>query len=82
MPFAQFTGSGDGSTTQFQIPFPYVKKDHIVVSLNQVANTNFTFVNDTTIVFTPLSSVATSTQEASGAPKQGVEIIISREKIP
>ena len=79
MPFAQFTGTGDGTTTQFQIPFPYVKKDHIVVSLNQVANTNFTYVNDTTIVFSPLSSVATATQETSGAPKTGVEIIISRE---
>jgi hypothetical protein len=50
-----------------------------VVSLNQVANTNFTYVNDTTIVFSPLSSVATATQETSGAPKNGVEIIISRE---
>ena len=68
MPFAQFTGTGDSTTTQFQIPFPYVKKDHIVVSLNQVANTNFTYVNDTTIVFSPLSSVATATQEVSGAP--------------
>ena len=79
MPFAQFTGTGDSTTTQFQIPFPYVKKDHIVVSLNQVANTNFTYVNDTTIVFSPLNSVATATQETSGAPKTGVEIIISRE---
>lgn len=79
MPFAQFVGTGDSTTTQFQIPFPYVKKDHIVVSLNQVANTNFTYVNDTTIVFSPLSSVATATQETSGAPKTGVEIIISRE---
>ena len=79
MPFAQFTGTGDSTTTQFQIPFPYVKKDHIIVSLNQVANTNFTYVNDTTIVFSPLNSVATATQETSGAPKTGVEIIISRE---
>ena len=79
MPFAQFTGTGDGATVQFQIPFPYVKKDHIVVSLNQQANTNFTYVNDTTIVFSPLTSVATATQETTGAPKSGVEIIISRE---
>ena len=79
MPFAQFTGTGDGSTVQFQIPFPYVKKDHIIVSLNQQANSNFTYVNDTTIVFSPLSSVATATQETTGAPKAGVEIIISRE---
>ena len=45
MPFANFTGTGNGSTTQFQIPFPYVKKDHIVVALDYVANTNITFVN-------------------------------------
>ena len=56
MPFAQFKGTGDSTTVQFQIPFPYVKKDHIIVSLDQVQNTNFTYINDTTIVFTPLSS--------------------------
>ena len=79
MPFAQFQGSGDGTTRQFQIPFPYVKKDHIIVSLNQIANTNFVYINDTTIEFAPLNSVATNEQETTGAPKTGVEIIISRE---
>lgn len=79
MPFAQFTGSGDGTTRQFQIPFPYVKKDHIVVSLNQIANTNFVYINDTTIEFSPLNSVATNEQETTGAPKTGIEILISRE---
>ena len=78
MPFAQFTGTGNGSTKQFSIPFPYVKKDHIVVALNNVTNTGFTFVNDTTIEFSTLSS-ATSTQEATGAPKSGVAIEISRD---
>ena len=79
MPFAQFQGSGDGTTRQFQIPFPYVKKDHIIVSLNQIANTNFVYINDTTIEFAALNSVATNEQETTGAPKTGVEIIISRE---
>ena len=78
MPFAQFTGTGNGTTKQFTISFPYVKKDHIVVALNNVANTGFTFINDTTIEFDTLSS-ATSTQEATGAPKTGVEIEISRD---
>ena len=78
MPFAQFTATGNGSTKQFTIPFPYVKKDHIVVALNNVANTNFSFINDTTIEFDTLSS-ATSTQETSGAPKTGVGIEITRD---
>ena len=78
MPFASFTGTGNGTTKQFSIPFPYVKKDHIVVALNNVANTDFTFINDTTIEFDTLSS-ATSTQEATGAPKTGVGIEISRD---
>jgi len=78
MPFAQFTATGNGSTKQFSIPFPYVKKDHIVVALNNVVNTNFTFVNDTTIEFNTISS-ATSTQETSGAPKNGVGIEITRD---
>lgn len=79
MPFAQFKGSGDGTTRQFQIPFPYVKKDHIIVSLNQIANTNFVYINDTTIEFAALNSVATNEQETTGAPKTGIEILISRE---
>ena len=79
MPFAQFQGSGDGTTRQFQIPFPYVKKDHIIVSLNQIANTNFVYINDTTIEFAALNSVATNEQETTGAPKTGIEILISRE---
>ena len=78
MPFASFTGTGNGSTKQFSIPFPYVKKDHIVVALNNVTVTGFTFINDTTIEFDTLSS-ATSTQEATGAPKTGVVIEIERD---
>ena len=78
MPFAQFTATGNGSTKQFTIPFPYVKKDHIVVALNNVTVTGFTFINDTTIEFDTISS-ATSTQETSGAPKNGVGIEITRD---
>ena len=78
MPFAQFTGTGNGTTKQFTISFPYVKKDHIVVALNNVTVTGFTFINDTTIEFDTLSS-ATSTQETSGAPKNGVGIEITRD---
>jgi len=78
MPFAQFTATGNGSTKQFSIPFPYVKKDHIVVALNNVTVTGFSFINDTTIEFDTISS-ATSTQETSGAPKTGVVIEIERD---
>ena len=78
MPFAQFTATGNGSTKQFSFSFPYVIKDHIVVALNNVTVTGFTFINDTTIEFNTLSS-ATSTQEASGAPKTGVAIEITRD---
>ena len=78
MPFAQFTATGNGSTKQFTIPFPYVKKDHIVVALNNVTVTGFTFINDTTIEFDTISS-ATATQETSGAPKTGVGIEITRD---
>ena len=78
MPFAQFTATGNGSTKQYTIPFPYVKKDHIVVALNNVTVTGFTFINDTTIEFDTISS-ATSTQETSGAPKTGVGIEITRD---
>ena len=78
MPFAQFTATGNGSTKQYTIPFPYVKKDHIVVALNNVTVTGFTFINDNTIEFDTISS-ATATQETSGAPKNGVGIEITRD---
>jgi len=77
MPYASWTGTGDDTTKQFAVPFPYVKKDHLVVTINYIATTAYSWVNSSTIAFDTLSA-DTSTQKASGAPKQGFPIIIKR----
>ena len=77
MPYASWTGTGDDTTTQFAVPFPYVKKDHLVVTINYVATTAYSWVNNSTIEFDSLSA-DTTTQKASGAPKTGMPVIVKR----
>ena len=77
MPYASWTGTGDDTTTQFAVPFPYVKKDHLVVTINYVATTAYSSVNNSTIEFDSLSA-DTTTQKASGAPKTGMPVIVKR----
>ena len=43
--------TGDGSTTNYAFTIEYIKKADIKVSLDDVATTEFTFANDTTIQF-------------------------------
>ncbi len=44
--------TGNGSTTQFAIGFPYIRKEHVKVYVNYV-DTAYTYVNDTTVQVTP-----------------------------
>ena len=77
MAYASWTGTGDDTTREFDVPFPYVKKEHLVVTINYVATTAYSWVNDGRISFDALSG-DTTTQKASGAPKTGMPIIIKR----
>jgi hypothetical protein len=43
--------TGDGSTVLFSIPFPYIQRSDIVVLVNSVSTSAFTFANATTIQF-------------------------------
>lgn len=43
---------GDGSTTLFAIGFPYLSPSHVVVTLDGVATTDFTFPTSASIQFT------------------------------
>jgi hypothetical protein len=43
--------TGDGSTVLFSIPFPYIQSSDIVVLVNGISTSAFTFANATTIEF-------------------------------
>lgn len=49
MPYSYAVYTGNGSTTQFGVPFPYIRRDHVGVTINYVATTAFTWVNDSTL---------------------------------
>ena len=76
--------TGDGvkgvaGQTQLTFDFPYIKQSDVKVSLNGVTldTTKYTFPTATSIQFN--AGTATSTQEASGAPKSGVDILFYRQ---
>ena len=51
---------GNGSTTQFQIPFTYINATHVIATVAGTATTAFTFLNSTTLTFdTAPASAAT-----------------------
>jgi hypothetical protein len=58
--------TGNGSTQNYVFPFSYINSSHIKVRLNGVLNTNFSFLNASTIQLTT-------------APASGVVIEIRRE---
>jgi hypothetical protein len=56
--------TGNGVTTQFSVPFGYVRREHVAVEVNDV-NTAFTWVNNNTVQVTP-------------APANGAEVLVKR----
>ena len=48
MPYSSAVYTGNGSTTQFAITFPYIRKEHVKVFVNFV-DTVYTYVNNTTV---------------------------------
>jgi hypothetical protein len=65
MPYSYNIYAGNGSTTQYAVAFPYVRKEHIVAYVNYTLTSAFTWVNDSTIQFTT-------------APGAGVRVEIRR----
>lgn len=55
---------GDGTTTAFQVTFPYLRREHITVTVGGVG-ASFTWVNDANVQVSP-------------APPSGVPIIVGR----
>ncbi len=52
MPYSYATYTGNGANTQFAVPFPYIRREHVVVSLDYVSAV-FTWVNNTTVQVSP-----------------------------
>ena len=65
MPYSYNINTGNGSTTQYPVAFPYIRKEHIVAYVNYTLTSAFTWVNDSTIQFTT-------------APGAGVRVEIRR----
>ena len=51
MPYSYATYTGNGSTTQFAVPFGYVRREHVFATVATVSAT-FTWVNDSLIQMT------------------------------
>ena len=49
MAYSFVTYTGDGATTQFAVPFGYIRKEHLQVEVDGSATTAFTWVNASTI---------------------------------
>lgn len=64
MPYSYATYTGNGSTTQFALTFPYIRKEHIKVYVNYV-DTAYAYVNDTTV-------------QLASAPGNGVRVEVRR----
>ena len=64
MAYAFVVYTGNGSTTQFSIPFSYIRKEHIKVYVNYV-DTAYTYVNNTTVLL-------------ASAPANGVRVEVRR----
>jgi len=64
MPYSYAVYTGNGATTQFTVPFPYLRREHVVASLDYVSAV-FTWVNNTTV-------------EISPAPANGVRVEVRR----
>lgn len=66
MAYSYVRYTGNGSTTNYTFPFSYINSAHIKVRVNNVLNSNFTFLNSGTI-------------QLMSAPANGATIEIRRE---
>jgi|GEM_PF-1763489 len=64
MPYSYAAYTGNGSTTQFNVTFPYIRKEHVKVYVNYV-DTAYTWVNDSTV-------------QLASAPGAGVRVEVRR----
>lgn len=66
MAYSYVRYTGNGSTTNYTFPFPYISQEHVKVRVDGVLTTLFSFLNENTVQF-------------FSAPAEGVVIDIRRE---
>ena len=64
MPYSYAVSTGNGATTQYSVPFAYIRKEHVYVSVNY-ANQSYTWVNDSLI-------------QLASAPANGARVEVRR----
>jgi len=64
MAYSYVVYTGNGATTQYAIPFQYIKKEHVKVFVNFV-DTAYTYVNNTTVLL-------------ASAPANGIRVEVRR----
>lgn len=65
MAYSYVVYTGNGATTQYSVPFPYIRKEHVYVSINYTNTTAFTWVNASTI-------------QMNSAPANGARVEVRR----
>jgi hypothetical protein len=69
MPYSYNQYTGDGSTQQFSISYPYISRDHIEVYLDGVETEDFTFLSDTVVNITTAPGSGVVVRVARNTPK-------------
>ena len=64
MPYSYAVYTGNGATTQYSIPFAYIRKEHVKVYVNYV-DTAYTYVNDSLV-------------QLASAPANGLRVEVRR----
>lgn len=64
MAYSSVTYTANGATTQFAVPFGYIRKEHVFVNVNQIS-TAYTWVNDSTV-------------QLAAAPTNGAKVEVLR----
>lgn len=64
MAYSYIAYTGNGATTQFALPFPYIRKEHVKVYVNYV-DTAYTWLNDSTV-------------QLASAPANGLRVEVRR----
>jgi hypothetical protein len=64
MPYSYAVSTGNGATTQYSVPFAYIRKEHVYVSVNYT-NQSYTWVNDSLI-------------QLASAPANGARVEVRR----
>lgn len=69
MAYALIRYTGNGSTTNYSFPFPYLDQSHVIVRLNGGVSTGFTFLSSNLIQFNSAPTAGTLIEIRRVTPK-------------